>query len=522
MSKKEIKQYMELIEATTLLAKFSGRLFESVVETEFDRLGYSLQLLENARVEWLRKNKQKDLESLTNDEFQTPDEVLEYIVTKDPTKNKQYSQWLVKIVANGSTTLKELENATRLLDTFEELRKTELRGFDIGGTKSLNELEKVFIDLEEEQENEEEELEQQAREESEILRDDAKWLIVKPLTQFASCYFARTSNLCTAAGYGRQAGRTNNMFDSYTRGNDYLIIFVNKLSEDTIDSYQFAYIEDNEGELTNFENEHFSEDDYIWDELKDLLPVDYQEDFTPSNMTIYGEFMQAIEHDHFDLRNAKHDIVNESLFDFREDSDGDIEVSFNLENYYDMNEDEVYNIYNGHYDDDILDLVNIKYYDEFIDMNELAEKYNELNNTNYTDEELHELLKNGELEELRTKLNHMVANKLIEKVKEIMKDRLEEHIYVIDNVGNIGDWYSKSLTRKIEETTTFYITDHYEISMFLKNVSYHWEEIFLSKFFLEYGIEEILPTDLGGRGELDYFIENSDCYIEDVSEVFED
>ena len=91
-------------------------------------------------------------------------------------------------------------------------------------------------------------IEQKARNESKIIFETGTWLIIEPLTEYAAGYFGRETLWCTAAGYGRQASKTNNMFSSYAADEGGIVIIYNKKSPK--DSYQLSvkHYEFNNGE----------------------------------------------------------------------------------------------------------------------------------------------------------------------------------------------------------------------------------------------------------------------------------
>ena len=228
-----MRKYVELIE--------SYERFSDVFSRESVHLYESMTLLEN-RVEWLRKNAVPKLEPIANKLGMENEEIFEIILSNDPSKKKEYTQWLMKLVVQNNT-LSVLERAFSVLNEFSELKKAnkiESSKKDINKYRSIDEVKEVVDSYVNEKDSEENAIEERARKESKIIHEDSEWIIAIPKTEFAAGYWGRGSLWCTAAGFpgGRQEDRSNNMFDDYSDRGD-LVCVVNK--SDPTDAYQLHF-----------------------------------------------------------------------------------------------------------------------------------------------------------------------------------------------------------------------------------------------------------------------------------------
>ena len=135
----------------------------------------------------------------------------------DPTQNKQYVQWLVRMYANGQ--IKRLEDVTAsvapVLDKFHRLKMRNLLPAhirDINQFKTIIQFYNAVGNLSEPAA----ELKDKGQAE-EVFRNN-EMRIIKPIDQAAACYYGQGTRWCTAATNSR------NMFDTYNKNGPLFIV----------------------------------------------------------------------------------------------------------------------------------------------------------------------------------------------------------------------------------------------------------------------------------------------------------
>lgn len=135
----------------------------------------------------------------------------------DPTQNKQYVQWLVRMYANGQ--IKRLEDVTAtvapVLDKFHRLKVRNLLPAhirDINQFKTITQFYNAVGNLSEPAV----ELKDKGQAE-EIFRNE-EMRIIKPIDQAAACYYGQGTRWCTAATNSR------NMFNNYNQDGPLYIV----------------------------------------------------------------------------------------------------------------------------------------------------------------------------------------------------------------------------------------------------------------------------------------------------------
>ncbi len=175
---------------------------------------------------WLQPGEGKD-EKLFN-----------YISSCDPDPIKKNLQWLLIQVLRKQNPmpLEDLEGASDVLTRYAEMKKHRLipaNKSDINAFRSLGDLRAVIAGEKKNQLLVADSEEAKAREQSDVLLDTPKLLLVSPKTEFAACYWGSPTDWCTAWGDHRRLGlrepglwptRTN-QFDYYNgRGPLYDVI----------------------------------------------------------------------------------------------------------------------------------------------------------------------------------------------------------------------------------------------------------------------------------------------------------
>lgn len=183
---------------------------------------------------------------------QIPEETFRQIVSADPTYNVEkpdkmgkFGKWLLNLYQKGALKNEDLYKAKDYLSTFVKFN-TKINQKDINKYSSLPELYKTiepFIANPEQSTSKSDEV-RKIKEGAQKVYEDAKWLVIVPLTEEASCYYGKGTQWCTAADV------SDNMFDYYNeKGNLYINIL-----KGTNTKYQFHF------ETNSFMDEH---DDYI-------------------------------------------------------------------------------------------------------------------------------------------------------------------------------------------------------------------------------------------------------------------
>lgn len=183
---------------------------------------------------------------------QIPEETFRQIVSADPTYNVEkpdkmgkFGKWLLNLYQKGALKNEDLYKAKDYLSTFVKFN-AKINQKDINKYSSLPELYKTiepFISNPEQSTSKSDEV-RKIKEGAQKVYEDAKWLVIVPLTQEASCYYGKGTQWCTAADV------SDNMFDYYNeKGNLYINIL-----KGTNTKYQFHF------ETNSFMDEH---DDYI-------------------------------------------------------------------------------------------------------------------------------------------------------------------------------------------------------------------------------------------------------------------
>ena len=166
-----------------------------------------------------------------------PEQVLDYLLTwierGDPTRNKEYSQSIAKLYANGQSKLEDV--ASTLADylvKFDRLKRKKKIQPPRNDFNRYRDLES-FYDVVDEY-PEEEEAKPEVKQNAQELYRASNLIVTIPQDEQAACYYGQGTRWCTA-------GKTNNQYDYYTKGNRPLYIIIPRQPAYPGEKYQFHF-----------------------------------------------------------------------------------------------------------------------------------------------------------------------------------------------------------------------------------------------------------------------------------------
>jgi len=157
--------------------------------------------------------------------------ILAKIESADPTKNKEYTQAIVKMYASGGIKMEDITST--LADYLVKFHKLKTKKMikppynDLMRYSNVQDFYKAveqFPDVEEKQEN---------RGKADLVYNDAQLRIITPIDETSACYYGQGTRWCTAA-------RNNNMFSHYNKRGP-LYIIIPKQPQHTGEKYQFHF-----------------------------------------------------------------------------------------------------------------------------------------------------------------------------------------------------------------------------------------------------------------------------------------
>lgn len=135
--------------------------------------------------------------------------IIDIIASKDPTPHKEYTQWLVRLYANGGLRIEDI-NRHEFLNTYDLGKKRKLipsEYKDINQFKSYRSFENVISGLESKIKSESQVALPKGK--AEVLYNDSEVKIIHPEDTAAACYYGQGTRWCTAATKG------DNYFNEY-------------------------------------------------------------------------------------------------------------------------------------------------------------------------------------------------------------------------------------------------------------------------------------------------------------------
>lgn len=249
--------------------------------------------------------------------------VFEQILESDPTKNKEFSEWLIKIWLDGELKLEDLYKATEYLTTYYKIRN-KLSGDDKNiyatstsqepytdnyqgksttkyrekKTLKIGSLQELFKIIKPHQDQGNDLTTNEKLEKETLVGETPDWKIYIPKTYEQSCILGSGTEWCTATG------KTDQYYKHYTTGDyaDDLIIFVNKKNKKEkyqlhIFSAQFMDTEDNAVDMDVFFPNHLDLAIWLMDNEKLKGTQGYSIIFNDSTGTLFSRYESKIKKD---------------------------------------------------------------------------------------------------------------------------------------------------------------------------------------------------------------------------------
>lgn len=173
-------------------------------------------------------------EAVKKDPAMIIDAILEILERGDPTRNKEYTQAIAKMYANGGIMAEDvvstLADYLAKFDKLKRRKKIPPPRNDFNRYKNKDD----FYDVVDEYPDEEaEDKPEEKKNATELYRDD-KLIVTIPQDVEAACYYGQGTRWCTA-------GKNNNMFDYYTKGNRPLYVIIPRQQAYPGEKYQFHF-----------------------------------------------------------------------------------------------------------------------------------------------------------------------------------------------------------------------------------------------------------------------------------------
>jgi len=187
------------------------------------------EALIEARIDFLRDKFEEPLQVLGKKDpasARLPN-VFNFLAQNDPSKNKQFLQWMINLVIRGLMKIEDAPKAKDYLAVFVKF-KNKIPGpqRDINKYKSLPDLFQIvepMMELTTQGEvNRELEAQMHSEENIDLVYNSPTMKVVIPKNKGASCYFGQNTQWCTAAS------QSNNMFDYYTKRGPLYIVLIKK------------------------------------------------------------------------------------------------------------------------------------------------------------------------------------------------------------------------------------------------------------------------------------------------------
>ena len=133
----------------------------------------------------------------------------------------KYAKWLLKLYLNNELELVDLPKAEEYISIFHKMSNAGiLNNRDINNYKSLNDIYNIISNYHNSNKSiSKSDKVKKIKNQSELIYTDDRFIVIKPLTKQASCYYGKGTKWCTSGDY------IDNKFDEYiTRGSLYIII----------------------------------------------------------------------------------------------------------------------------------------------------------------------------------------------------------------------------------------------------------------------------------------------------------
>lgn len=174
------------------------------------------------------------------------EKLFNWLVTKDPTKNKQYLQWILGCAIDRMVPFEDIDYLRGSLEDYHNRKRTNLlppEARDINSIKTPSQLDKLLRKVENSEASADASETAAARHQSQILLDNSEWLVLIPKTEFAAQYWGRETEWCTAWGdpKGRYPTRHCRFADYTRKGPLYIVIPKNQDYSNAGERYQFQF-----------------------------------------------------------------------------------------------------------------------------------------------------------------------------------------------------------------------------------------------------------------------------------------
>ena len=162
------------------------------------------------------------------------DIILQYVEKGDPTPNKEYSQSIAKMYSNGLSKMEDVVSTLAdYLTKFDRLKRKKKIQPPRNDFNRYRDLES-FYDVVDEYPDEEEAKPSEVKQNVKELYRDNNLIVTIPQDVQAACYYGQGTRWCTA-------GKNNNMYDYYTKGNKPLYIIIPRQPAHAGEKYQFHF-----------------------------------------------------------------------------------------------------------------------------------------------------------------------------------------------------------------------------------------------------------------------------------------
>jgi hypothetical protein len=173
-------------------------------------------------------------EAVKKDPAMIIDAILAILERGDPTPNKEYTQAIAKMYGNGLSKAEDvvstLADYLAKFDKLKRRKKIQPPRNDFNRYKSLED----FMDVVDEYPDEEAESKPEEKKNATELYRDNQLIVTIPNDVEAACYYGQGTRWCTA-------GKNNNMYDYYTRGDRPLYVIIPRQQAYPGEKYQFHF-----------------------------------------------------------------------------------------------------------------------------------------------------------------------------------------------------------------------------------------------------------------------------------------
>jgi len=168
------------------------------------------------------------------DPQETLAKIMEYLERGDPTPHKEYAATIAKMYANGQSKMEDivstLADYLTKFDRLKRRKKIQPPRNDFNRYRNLED----FYDVVDEYADEEVENKLDVKQNAQELYRDSRLIVTVPRDVAAACYYGQGTRWCTA-------GKNNNMYDYYTKGDRPLYIIIPRQPAHAGEKYQFHF-----------------------------------------------------------------------------------------------------------------------------------------------------------------------------------------------------------------------------------------------------------------------------------------